>query len=290
MFTELGVMMGTLEYMSPEQADQREQNIDTRTDVYSLGVILYQLLVGVLPFEGKTLQDAGLEEILRVIREQEPPRPSSRIRSMGPASAAPAEKRKEEPRSLVRHLQGELDWITMKALGKDRTRRYGSPAELGADIENYLRNEPVLAHPPGAGYRASKFVKRHRFGMAAAASAVVLLIGFAAAMTIQARRIAIERDRANRQAETARQVADFMEGMFKVSDPSEARGNSITAREILDRGAIRSFPVLLLSRYHPEPEFRNSGEPAPKRWVAVNAEQPKKGRMLPYFCVISHLV
>jgi non-specific serine/threonine protein kinase/serine/threonine-protein kinase len=205
--------------------------------VYSLGVILYQLLVGVLPFEGKTLQDAGLEEILRVIREQQPPRPSSRIRSMGPASAASAEKRKEEPRSLVRHLQGELDWITMKALGKDRTRRYGSPAELGADIENYLRNEPVLAHPPGAGYRASKFVKRHRFGAVAAASAVVLLIGFAAAMTVQARRIAIERDRANRQAETARRVADFMKGMFKVSDPSEARGNGITVREILDKAS-----------------------------------------------------
>jgi non-specific serine/threonine protein kinase/serine/threonine-protein kinase len=125
MFTELGVMVGTPEYMSPEQADLREQNIDTRTDVYSLGVILYQLLVGALPFETKDLRVAGLEAILRVIREQDPPKPSTKVRSMGEASNASAENRREEPRSFARHLRGELDWITMKALEKDRTRRYG---------------------------------------------------------------------------------------------------------------------------------------------------------------------
>jgi non-specific serine/threonine protein kinase/serine/threonine-protein kinase len=230
LFTELGVMMGTPEFMSPEQADQSEQNIDTRTDVYSLGVILYQLLVGVLPIEAKALRAAGMEAILRLIREQEPPKPSTRIRSMGPASSLSAENRKEDPRAFARHIQGELDWITMKALEKDRTRRYGSPAELSADIKHHLAHEPVLAHPPSAGYRAGKFIRRHQLGVAFAASVAVLLVAFAVMMAVQAVRISRERDRANR-------ITDFMKGMFKVSDPSEARGNSITAREILDKAS-----------------------------------------------------
>jgi eukaryotic-like serine/threonine-protein kinase len=230
MFTELGVMMGTPEYMSPEQADQREQNIDTRTDVYSLGVILYQLLVGALPLDVKSLRATGLEAILRVIREQEPLKPSTKIRSMGEASHASAEKRREEPRTFARHLRGELDWITMKALEKDRTRRYGSPAEFGADIKRHLHNEPVTAHPPSAGYLASKYIRRHRLGVAVAASGVVLLVAFAITQAVQIRRITRERDRADR-------ITDFMTNMFKVSDPSEARGNSVTAREILDKAA-----------------------------------------------------
>jgi len=237
MFTELGAMVGTPGYMSPEQADQSEQNIDTRTDVYSLGVILYQLLVGALPFESKAFRTAGLEALLRAIREEEAQKPSTKVRLMGEASKGAAEKRKEEPRSFARHLRGELDWITMKAIEKDRTRRYGSPAELGADIQRYLQNEPVLAGPPSTTYRARKFVRRHRFGVAAAASAMVLLIGFAVVMAVQARRIARERDRANQQAEVAQREADFVTNMFKVSNPSEARGDSITAREILDTAA-----------------------------------------------------
>jgi len=230
MFTELGVMMGTPEYMSPEQADQREQNIDTRTDVYSLGVILYQLLVGALPFDVKTLRAAGMEALLRAIREQEPPKPSTRIRSMGEDSAASAEKRREEPRTFARHLRGELDWITMKALEKDRTRRYGTPAELGADIGRHLHNEPVRAHPPSPGYLAGKYIRRHQLGVAAAAAGLLLLVGFAITQAVELRRITRERDRADR-------ITAFMTNMFKVSDPSEARGNTVTAREILDKAA-----------------------------------------------------
>ena len=239
MFTELGMMLGTPEYMSPEQADQTEQNIDTRTDVYSLGIILYQLLVGMLPFEGQAARAGTLEAILRMIREQEPPKPSTKIRSLGDASNALAEKRHEEPRLFARHLRGELDWITMRALEKDRARRYSSPAELVADIQRHLNDEPVLAGPPSAMYRASKFVRRHRFGVISAATVLLLLIAFAAAMAVQARRIAKERDRANRQAEVAERVTDFMTSIFKVSDPSAARGNTITAREILDKGSAQ---------------------------------------------------
>lgn len=237
MYTAHGVMLGTPEYMSPEQADLQEQNIDTRTDVYSLGVILYQLLVGTLPLETKDLQSEGVEGMLRVIREKEPPKPSTKIRNMGTDSNDSAEKRREPSRTFASRLRGELDWITMKALEKERARRYQSAADLGADIRRHLLDEPVQAGPPSASYRASKFVKRHRFGVLAAAAAVVLLIGFAGAMGVQARRIAKERDRANQQAEVSERVSRFMTDMFKVSDPSEARGNTVTAREILDKAS-----------------------------------------------------
>jgi len=237
LFTEVGVLVGTPEYMSPEQADQREQNIDTRTDVYSLGVILYELLVGVLPFETKALRAAGLDAVLRVIREQEPPKPSTKVRSMGDGSTAAAEKRREEPRTFARHLQGELDWITLKALEKDRVRRYGSASEFSADISRYLRSEPVLAGPATKGYLIKKYAARHRVGLAAAAGVLLLIVAFIVTQAVELHRIRLERDRANRERDRATRITDFMTSMFKVSDPSEARGNSITAREILDKAS-----------------------------------------------------
>jgi eukaryotic-like serine/threonine-protein kinase len=237
MFTEVGALVGTPDYMSPEQADRNERNIDTRTDVYSLGVILYELLVGVLPFGSEQLREAGMEAMLQKICHEEPPCPSTRVRSLGESSKDLAANRQEGSQSLERHLRGELDWITMKALEKDRTRRYGSPAELAADLQRYLRDQPVLAGPPSASYRASKFVRRHRFGVSVALAALLLLIGFATTMALQAKRLAKERDRANREAETSKRVSEFMIGMFKVSDPGQARGNSITAREILEKAS-----------------------------------------------------
>lgn len=237
MFTEVGGVVGTPDYMSPEQADRNERNIDTRTDVYSLGVILYELLVGALPFGSRELREAGMEAMLQKICQQEPTRPSTKIKSLGESSRDSAVKRREEPMSLERHLRGELDWITMKALEKDRTRRYGSPSDLAADIQRHLHDQPVLAGPPSAAYRASKFIRRHRFGVGVAVAAVALLIAFAATMALQTRRIANERDRANREAETSKRVSEFMSNMFKVSDPGQARGNSITAREILDKAS-----------------------------------------------------
>jgi eukaryotic-like serine/threonine-protein kinase len=227
LFTEAGAMLGTPDYMSPEQADRNETNIDTRTDVYSLGVILYELLVGELPIGSRELRAAGIEAMLQKICEQEPPRPSTKLKSLGLSAKDSAERRKEAPESLERHLRGDLDWITIKALEKDRSRRYGSASDLAGDLQRYLLDQPVSAGPPSASYRAHKFIRRHRFGVGVAAASVVLLIGFATTMTVQARRIAKERDRANR-------IADFMTQMFAVSDPSEALGNAITARTILD--------------------------------------------------------
>jgi non-specific serine/threonine protein kinase/serine/threonine-protein kinase len=225
------------EYMSPEQAEMTGQNIDTRTDVYSLGVLLYVLLVGALPFDSRKLRKGGFDEIRRHIREAEPERPSQRLTRLGEASTMSAKNRGAEILELKSQLKGDLDWITMKALEKDRTRRYGSPNELAADIQRHLDDEPVVARPPSATYKTGKFVRRHRFGVAAATVLLGLLISFAVTMAVQANRIAKERDRANQEAATASQVSEFLEGLFEVSDPSEALGNSITAREILDRGA-----------------------------------------------------
>jgi eukaryotic-like serine/threonine-protein kinase len=239
LFTELGQMIGTPEYMSPEQAEMTGLDVDTRTDVYSLGVVLYELLAGALPFDSKAMRQAGLVEIQRRIREDEPPRPSTRVSSLGGKSAEVAERRRTEPMGLVKRLRGDLDWITMKALEKDRTRRYGSPAELAADLRRHLRNEPVLAASPSTTYRVRKFVKRHRAGVFVAAALALLLLAGIAGTTAGMLRARAERDRAEQAREEMQEVVGFLVGLFKVSDPGESLGETITARQILDRGAER---------------------------------------------------
>jgi len=229
--TRLGVFVGTPGYMSPEQADPHSGDIDTRSDVYSLGVVLYELLTGSVPLETRK---QPLDEILRKLREDEAPRPSTRVSAN---QAAIAEARSIEPAHLADKLRGDLDWITMKALEKDRSRRYAAPSEFAADLRRYLSHEPVLARPATAVYRMRKYARRHRIGVVVAAAAAVVLIGFLLLQSAELRRITRERDRANRERDRATRVSDFMTDMFKVSDPSEARGNSITAREILDKAS-----------------------------------------------------
>jgi eukaryotic-like serine/threonine-protein kinase len=208
LFTELGVLIGTPEYMSPEQAEMGGLDIDTRTDIYALGLLLYELLTGMLPFDSRELRQAGLSEIQRIILEKDPPRPSTRITQLGPGSTEAAQNRHTELRRLVSELRGDLDWITMRSLEKDRTRRYQTANALTADVRRHLNSEPVSAGPPSTAYRAGKFVRRHRFGVGAAASVVVLLMVFAGAMALQARRIADERDRANRERVRANEEAE----------------------------------------------------------------------------------
>ncbi len=180
-YTQLTEMIGTPLYMSPEQAELSGQDVDTRSDVYSLGVLLYELLTGSTPFDKSTLREAGFDELRRIIREQEPPKPSDRLGTVEAASLSTiSEQRGIDPRKLTHTLRGDLDWIVMKALEKDRTRRYESAIELSKDITRYLNDEPVEACPPSVTYRTRKFVRRHKTVLAATVVVLmaVVLSGF----------------------------------------------------------------------------------------------------------------
>jgi len=219
--------IGTPVYMSPEALDGG-LDLDTRADVYSLGVVLYELLIGARPVE-----DDSVMRILRRIDDGTPSPPSTRWRHLDDKARREAARRRGlEEAVFERRLRGDLDWIVMRAIARDREERYGSPAELAADIGRHLSHEPVEARPPSAMYRVGKFVRRRRGVVAATLVVMMSLTWGIVARTLEARRTA-------REARVAEEVSAFLVGLFQVSDPSEARGNTITAREILDKGARR---------------------------------------------------
>jgi WD40 repeat protein/serine/threonine protein kinase len=206
LFTGFAHMIGTPLYMSPEQAEMNGQDTDTRTDIYALGVLLYELLTGTTPFDKERLKEASYEEIRRILREEEPAKPSTRISTLGQAAITVSDNRKSEPRRLSQLFRGELDWIVMKALEKDRNRRYETASAFAADVQRYLHDEPVQACPPSAVYRFRKFAQRNKTVLttAAAIALVVLLavVGLAASavLTLQAKdqlQLALERERQN---------------------------------------------------------------------------------------------
>ena len=217
MVSEIGTIKGTLQYMSPEQARGDMESIDTRTDVYALGVILYELLTSRLPYE---VTRAAIAEAVRVISE-DPPKPM------------------RQSWSGVRRLDADLETIVGKALEKEAERRYASAAALAEDIERHLSTQPILARPPNALYQMRKFASRNRALVGGVAAALLMLVAFAATMTVQAERIRREADRANREAATAREVSEFLIALFDSSDPTLAQGEDLTARQLLDSGADR---------------------------------------------------
>jgi serine/threonine protein kinase/tetratricopeptide (TPR) repeat protein len=216
LFTNFAQMIGTPLYMSPEQAQMSGLDIDTRTDIYALGVLLYELLTGTTPFDKERLKTVGYDEIRRIIREEEPPKPSMRISTLGQAAATVSAQRESDARRLSQLLRGELDWIVMKALEKDRNRRYESASAFAADVQRYLHDEPVLACPPSVGYRFKKFARRNKAALATVGLVTffIVLLGGVVGWGV--------RDRAAREqeiaGEAARKLALTEEGIRQALD------------------------------------------------------------------------
>jgi serine/threonine protein kinase/Tfp pilus assembly protein PilF len=253
--TEFGSVVGTLEYMSPEQAEPGQLDIDTRSDIYSLGVMLYELLTGTTPLEREQLKETPLLELLRKVREEEPPRPSTRLGTTKEQTDIAA-NRGVEPKHLTGLLRGDLDWIVMKCLEKDRTRRYETANGLARDIERYLNDEPVEASPPSAAYRLRKFARKNRKLLLGTAAFAIVLAAATAISAWQAVRATVavhatrlerdkavaEKKRANEQTAIAEAVNDFLNNDLLLNAyPDVNPDRDVKLRTILDR-ASQSIP------------------------------------------------
>jgi len=265
-FTETGQLIGTPEYMSPEQAELNPVDIDTRSDIYSMGVVLYELLAGALPFDSKTLRAAAYAQIQAIIREVDPPRLSTRLSSMKDAAAAEiAADRGTKLPALARELAGELEWIPLKAMRKEPGQRYRTATELSQDIRNYFDHKPLLAGPESARYRIGKLIRRNK-GLVAASAAVLAvliagIIGTSIGLVGQSRQRALAEQRraeaqhqeqeATRQAAIASAVSQFQSDMLASADPNNVFGDKVTVLQAitasikeLDEGKLQSQPLV----------------------------------------------
>src|SRR5687768_5309450 len=299
LFTGFGEMVGTLQYMSPEQAELNQLDVDTHSDVYSLGVLLYELLTGTTPLEGARLKQAALIEALRVIREEEPPRPSTSL-STSDALPTVAANRGLEPKRLSGLVRGDLDWIVMKCLEKDRSRRYESASALAADVRHHLADEPVIAAAPSRAYRMRRFVRRNKPAVLTSASIVIVLIAGIVGTTIglmgQARqraRAELREQDAQIQAAIAKAVNQFQSDMLASADPAKLLGDKVRVLQVvtaavaeLDAGKLSDDPLVeasvrltigrtlnSLARYDlAEPNLRRSLEIRRKLLPAVHLD------------------
>jgi serine/threonine protein kinase/Flp pilus assembly protein TadD len=208
LFTGFAQLIGTPLYMAPEQAALSNADVDTRSDIYSLGVLLYQLLTGATPFDKDRFKEVGYDEICRILREEEPPRPSTRLSTLGQAAATVSTQRKSDPKQLSQLFRGELDWIVMKCLEKDRNRRYETASSLAKDIERYLHNEPVQACPPSARYRLGKFVRRHKGAISLVVFVFVAVAGAGLSMGWALRDRAVREEEIERDQQARQQALE----------------------------------------------------------------------------------